>query len=233
MKKTSASKVGLILAPVFLLGACQSLPTYPINARARRLAISEADRIALDVALVISEPMACRLFLDRRIARSSGETFRSSSRELSGAEGTDQYYPIRREFARVAEATFRQVFTEVALVKQLPPPGRHGAVVQIDLLEARIMEVAVFGGKRGRTHADVVLSWKMEVFDGGNVRIAEERGQTAPRGGVAAAEEGLGSAAEMVGEATAEQLSELAKVLALKTAALPPVRALAAGGRSR
>ena len=65
------------------------------------------------------------------------------------------------------------------------------------------------------------------------MRIAEERGQTEPRGGVSAAEEGLGPAAEMVGEATAEQLSELAKVLALKTAGLPAVRVLAAGGRSR
>lgn len=216
-----------------LLAACQSLPTYPINARARRLAVADAEKIPLDLALVISEPMACRLYLDRRIAYPSGETMRSSSRELSGAEGTDQYFPIRREFARVAEATFRQVFTEVTLLKQLPPPGRHGAVVQIDLLEARIMEVAVFGGKRGRTHAEVLLSWKMEVLDGANVRLLEERGQTDPRGGVSAAEEGLGSAAEMVGEAAADQLAELAKALALKTAALPGVRALAAGGRSR
>ncbi len=231
MGRTTSSTFGLTLAA--LLGACQSLPTYPINARPRKLAIGEGDKVPLEVALVISEPMACRLFLDRRIARPSGETFRSSSRELSGAEGTDQYYPLRREFARVAEATFRQVFTGVVLLKQLPPPGRHGAVVQIDLLEARIMEVAVFGGKRGRTHADVVLTWRLEVLDGANVRIAEERGQTEPRGGVSAAEEGLGPAAEMVGEATAEQLSELAKVLALKTAGLPAVRVLAAGGRSR
>ena len=158
MGRTTSSTFGLTLAA--LLGACQSLPTYPINARPRKLAIGEGDKVPLEVALVISEPMACRLFLDRRIARPSGETFRSSSRELSGAEGTDQYYPLRREFARVAEATFRQVFTGVVPLKQLPPrtprrrrpdrsPGgpHHGS--------CRIRRQA------GRTHADVVLTWRL------------------------------------------------------------------------
>ncbi|MDD5712127.1 MAG: hypothetical protein PHY31_05120 [Smithellaceae bacterium] len=126
------------------------------------LKIAPADVRPLKVAVIIQDPMPYVFFY-------KGEG--SYSRDCT-AEGRDGGMMVERDVSKLASDTLAQVFRQVVILRELPPPGQYDAVVEINIGQILLKEKVVITGET----CNLTVDWRMTVLDSQNREIAEKRG---------------------------------------------------------
>jgi hypothetical protein len=214
--------LALALAAALPLGACVTLKLHPVafNAPAPELGLSAEQRLPLNVAVVIPDPMGLRYYYTPPAMAAGGARRMDQTDQLQGDKGL----PLGGELARLVDQSFPAAFQHAAVLRQLPAPGEYDAVVELSV--ASIDQVAYMKGAGfGGVDSEMWMDWKMTVLDKKNVEVfsgksvTEKRRFNVPAGFTAEpmlqaiGREGGMLLAQITKEAALSSRSELAKRL--------------------
>lgn len=145
---------------VFVAGCV--VPPFELNPTTPNLNITAADKRPAKVAIVVQDPMAYSLLYQGQ----GGYT-----RDMT-AESRAKGFQLEKDLAKIAEDTLSQEFSQVVVMRELPPPGQYDAVVSLAIGRILMKEDVKATGER----CDVTAAWTMSVLDRGNKEILARDG---------------------------------------------------------
>lgn len=166
------------LALVILAGCAgmgQPLGPVDIKAQTPNLNIEPSQKLPLKLAVVVPEPMGYTIMY-------YGAGYKEGMENEKGLKGGyfrdmtagfhEMGFYLEREISKVTAETFSQAFSQVVVLRELPPPGQYDVVVQLNIPKITLFERVNITGES----CDVTTAWSMSVLNGQNKEIIGKKG---------------------------------------------------------